>query len=196
MSEARARKSDNLSVDEMAARLLNYWHNAKEWMREAGASWYLSAQEWAEGQARETGVSVVLVAGVIAAYSPQTRWIDNLIDADNHIRGKALRTGVMGSNVKRATNVMAMGLPGLGKGPKTAAFARNILGDTDAVTVDVWAARAAFGTMDKQLASQMLGWVGAYDMVADAYRKAAAEAGVSASTMQAAVWIAIRGKAD
>lgn len=196
MSKARVRKSDSLSVDSMAAQILQYWHAAEEWMRVAGGTWYAAANTFATATATATGHDVVTVAGVIAAYSPQTRWVDNLADAMNHLNGSATRSGVMGSNVKRAHNVVAGGLAGLGKGPKTAAFARNILGDTDAVTVDVWAARAAFGTMDKALASTMLGWVGAYDLVAMAYRKAAAEAGVTPSHMQAAVWISIRGKAD
>jgi hypothetical protein len=145
----RARKSDNLSVDTMAARLLDYWHGAEMWMREAGATWYTDAQAWAQERSAELSIDVVFIASVIAAFSPQTRWTDNLLDADNLLRGNAPRKGVMSSNLNRAIAARVRGLSGLGNGPKVQAFARNILGDTNAVTVDVWAARAAFGTMDK-----------------------------------------------
>ncbi|WP_164911543.1 DUF7178 family protein [Mycobacteroides franklinii] len=193
---SKNRKSDSLSVDEMADRLYSLWQSAAPWQHDAGTRWYDSARQWVIEAAERHNVSNEVVAGVIAAYSPQTRWVDNLRDAEYHLAGSPLRSGVMGSNVRRAAAVIEQGLDGLGNGPKVKAFARNILGDTDAVTVDVWAARAAFGTMDKAIAAQMIAWVGAYDKVADAYRKAAAHAGVPASVMQATVWVAIRGKAE
>ncbi len=48
-------------------------------------------------------------------------------------------------------------------------------GGTDAVTIDVWAAR-----------------VGVYDAIADAYRAAAQRAGVTPSVMQATTWTVAR----
>ncbi|ATN94077.1 N-glycosylase [Mycobacterium phage Kumao] len=202
---ARARKSDSLSVEEMAIRISTLWESAEQWMRNAGASWYVDAHTWAERTADETGHTVEQVAAVIAAYSPRTRWIDNLLDADNLLRGKDKRNGVMAENHKRALRILASDNPVYAlrgtnpeklTAPKIWSFAQNILGNGNAVTVDIWAARAALGDVTTEQAEQTLSWAGAYERISDAYRKAAANAGVAPSTMQAAVWIAIRGKAD
>ena len=76
-----------------------------------------------------------------------------------------------------------------GDGPKTKAFAANIIGDDHAVTVDVWAARIA-GITEEQLAR-----VGVYEAVAHGYRLAAKRAGITPAQMQATTWVVIRGSA-
>lgn len=193
---ARKRKSDSLDIETMVDRILAAYYSAEPWQLEAGTRWYDNAQQWVRDAAKRHQVDAEVVAGVVAAYSPQTRWVSNLVDAEYHLAGRPLRSGVMGSNVNRARNVELFGLDGLGKGPKVNAFARNILGDTDAVTVDVWAARAALDTEDERELANTLRWVGAYQLIADAYRKAAAETGVTPHVMQATVWVVTRGKAE
>jgi hypothetical protein len=73
------------------------------------------------------------------------------------------------------------------------AFARNIAGDWNEVTIDMWAFRAACGDLaiEKYLARK-----GAYETVAEAYRIAAKKFGIAPAQMQAIVWVAIRGRAD
>lgn len=71
--------------------------------------------------------------------------------------------------------------------PKTSAFFRNLSGDLDPVTVDVWAARAA-GVAPEALAN-----VGVYADVADAYRRAAGIVGDAPASVQAVTWCAVRG---
>ncbi len=58
------------------------------------------------------------------------------------------------------------------------------------MTVDVWALRVALGAhvVDEKIITRK----GGYALVADAYRTAAAEAGVTPATMQAATWIVAR----
>lgn len=73
---------------------------------------------------------------------------------------------------------------------KTRCFYRNILGDTDHVTVDVWATRAACGD---DVEGQPSG--ANYRAIADAYRAAAQIVGESPRDLQAIVWIATRGEA-
>jgi hypothetical protein len=77
-------------------------------------------------------------------------------------------------------------------GPKVRAFYANIMGDTDAVTVDVWAARVATGLTGKA-AERAIGTAKRYADVADAYRHAARILGVTPREVQAATWVAARG---
>lgn len=206
----RVRQSDSLDSDVMAARLINLYYDADDKTRRQGAEWYPSAGDVVVAWSIRYGVTVEAVAAVIAATSPQTRWQDNLRDAEYVLSGKDRRPGVMSENLARARRVLAADDPvdelrhgsksGKLGGPKMHAFALNILGDTHAVTVDVWATRAALGltwrvTEDSDRAARVLGWVGAYDRIADAYRKAAAAVGIAAPEFQATVWIAVRGKA-
>jgi hypothetical protein len=71
-------------------------------------------------------------------------------------------------------------------GPKVEAFAANLLGNTERVTVDVWAARAV-------AAWSWRGDVHAYKEVEAAYQRAAARLCVAPSVVQATVWIDLRG---
>jgi hypothetical protein len=75
-------------------------------------------------------------------------------------------------------------------GEKTRAFYANILGDQNAVAVDVWAARAAEGYRDKRAPKGKR-----YAAIADAYRDAADHRGLSPRDLQACVWVSIRGRA-
>jgi hypothetical protein len=74
-------------------------------------------------------------------------------------------------------------------GPKVRSFWANIMGDTDAVTCDVWAVFVALGRKDERMVSTPA----RYRMVADAYRRAAAILGVTPRGCQAAVWVDARG---
>jgi hypothetical protein len=74
-------------------------------------------------------------------------------------------------------------------GPKTKSFYMNIIGDPNAVTIDVWMLKVV-GMTDKEL-----GRKGVYESLTDSFRVVAIELGVTASTLQAICWIVIRGAA-
>jgi hypothetical protein len=163
---------------------------------EAGATWYTEAQTLATSlTATRLGTNDLLkdlsleqAASVIAALSPRTSWSRNVAGATalvTHGPAAARRLGCLGRNVETANRAKVEGLAAI-NGPKTNAFARNIMGDTEAVTVDVWACRVADLDEDK------LGLKGAYDAVAHAYRLAARRRGVAPTTMQATTWIVAR----
>jgi len=75
------------------------------------------------------------------------------------------------------------------KGPKVRAFWATLRGPHDAPVVDRWALRAATGHSKMNRADTAL----FYD-VFSAYVRGAAEAGVSVSEYQAAIWETVRGR--
>jgi hypothetical protein len=85
---------------------------------------------------------------------------------------------------------VADGFNGL-RGLKTNAFARAIAGDTQAVVVDVWMCRAAGLGKDAPNKTE-------YRAIADAIRTIASTRVVNMepATLQALLWIIIRGKAE
>jgi hypothetical protein len=129
-----------------------------------------------------------VAASVIAAFSPRVTWAHNKAKAIQYAQGitpKGLR-----SHVVAADRCVQDGFDGL-RGPKTNAFARAIAGDTSAVVVDVWMCRAAGLEKDAPNATE-------YRAIADAIRAIARTPAVcmTPSTLQALLWIIVRGKAD
>lgn len=178
--------------------ILSWFDKATPADVEDGATWYHDAQVFALEQAKAFDFDVELVATVIAHLSPRLHWSRNKKQATAMLAGEPL-VGTMGSGIKnctRAFNASANGDSPLAtlNGPKVKAFAANILGDQDKVTVDVWCAKAALGKDAPY--ELLLGRKGVYDALAHCYRIAAAKRGVSPSTCQAVTWILIRGKAN
>lgn len=151
---------------------------------ESGARWYDEAGTLAASLMSDD-TTLEQAAAVIAALSPRTTWSRNVAGATLLLLHNEVMPGLIGRNVETATAAWHLGLEAL-KGPKTNAFARNIMGDREAVTVDVWAMRVA------DLDERLLGRKGAYDIVADAYRAAARRRGVDPATMQATTWVVAR----
>lgn len=163
----------------MKQRLLAAWHSASPAERRAGAEWYPTARRHARRIAREGGISLSQAAGVIAALSPRCRWEINLRRARHAVAGQPAG---LGPCKEKALAILAGSRPlSVLKGPKERAFYRAIMGDAEAVTVDVHCWRAVGGT------GQAPGKH--YHVVAEAYRAAAREAGVPPAALQATVWI-------
>jgi len=188
-----ARRVFGVTLETIVARALRTFDRASASDVEAGARWYDEAgalaaslatySEWAEDT-----LDLERAASVIAALSPRTPWSRNVAGAvallaDGDVA--AQRLGCLGRNVTTAMVAVYQGFAAL-NGPKTSAFARNIAGDREVVTVDVWAMRAV-GLDDALLTRK-----GAYDAVAHAYRLAAGRRGVDPATLQATAWIVAR----
>lgn len=140
-------------------------------------------------------VAVDAVAGTFAAYSPRCQVSTNIAWCAATIH--AARTGqacpeVHTRTMRRQAWAIAQGASwqDVLRGPKVRAFAANILGDTDQVTVDVWAVRAALGP-----AACPAGRITArqYAAIAEVYQRAARRLGMSPRDTQAAAWMAVRG---
>lgn len=178
------------SVESTVRRILRTFDSANASDVESGAVWYADAGDIATDLASAAG-SREHAAAVIAHLSPRTTWSRNVAGAVGLVSDGNTH-GCIGANVDRARRALQSADPiATLNGPKTRRFALNILGDRSAVTVDVWAARVAFGTAVSDPESA-LSRVGVYDAIEHAYRLAAARRGVDPTTMQATTWIVAR----
>lgn len=195
------RKS-HISAHRCVQRIVETYRAADESTIARGLAWYGDALDVALQMTElDTDMSLEQAAAVLAALSPQTMWTQNVAAGLEYARSGRTIAGMLGSNYARAVRVSTLQdpVPTLANHKrdilKMFNFARNILGDTDAVTIDRWAVKVALGT-DRDDHELILSRRGVYDDLADCYRRAAAELGVPASAVQAVTWCQIRGKAD
>jgi hypothetical protein len=151
--------------------------------REQARAWYPSARVQAHALSLSANWTLEQSAAVIAAYSPRVSWAHNLRLAWNHALGMEVRC--LGASKRRAANAAQHGFCGLGNGAKVNAFARNIAGISDDVTIDTWMLRP-FGLKSANK--------GNYRILANAVRELAWRQGIPPSEMQALLWIIVRGR--
>lgn len=181
---------------DMVAAIHGAWSGASASDLAAGRAWYSEARSTAEALAAGTDgrVTVSQAAGVIAALSPRQFWARNVrlaaLVVDAHVLDAPMPGGVFRRQLDTACAILDGRQTGP-TGPKVSAFFRAILGDPGAVVVDVWAARAAGVAMpDGTTLSPAQ-----YRRIAAAYTEAAAGLDVEPRDLQAAVWVATRGRA-
>lgn len=182
-----ARDVFGVTYATVIVRILRTFDKANVSTVEQGARWYDEAGQLAASLATRE-VPLENVASVIAALSPRTSWARNVAGAAALLKSgpqAARDLGCIGRNVETARLAKREGYAAL-NGPKTSRFARNIAGEREPVTVDVWACRVA------NLNEDLLTRKGAYDMVEAAYQAAARRRGVDPATMQATTWIVAR----
>ena len=157
-----------------------------------GKRWYSEGQDMVIANAIVSGRSVRHAAAEMSHLSPRAKWDKNVASAALFAatgeRMRGVMSGPFGRAVKASNASDPMGTFGP-KAHKTRAFAANLAGDMNAVTVDVWIARAV-GVTERELKL-----VGVYDRIAKAFRKVAAKHGLEPAQLQAIVWIVVRGSA-
>jgi len=181
-------------MDTLETNILRHYTDASPDAREA-AAWYGRGRSHVRRIARETGATERAVAGVVAALSPRQHWSVNLRIAEEVVRAArqgqpcpAVSTGANRAKAWRIANGERP-LDVLG-GPKVRAFYRNLTGNLDLVTVDVWAARAAGLTYrDGQGIDERT-----YARVAVAYANVAEAVGIRPAELQAIVWAQVRAQ--
>lgn len=182
----------------MVKRILDTYAQADSAIRDSGIAWYAIAESHCDTLSTNHGISREAAAAVIAHLSPRTSWARNVAGA-YALCANATAQGCMQANVTRALEALGSSDPlATLKGPKTSAFAANILGDYSRVTVDVWAMRIALpaGT-EKATMEKGIGRKGVYSAIARAYTIAAHRAGIEPAVMQAITWIVVRnGRAN
>ena len=186
---ATLQRNAGTTVRACTDRIVRTWGRATADDMTAGAAWYPAAGELARDLATRGGHTLETAAAVIAHLSPRTPWGRNVAGAAVMLLTGEDPTGHLGDNVRRARRALESTDPlSTLRTHKVRSFAANILGDRDAVTVDVWAMRVALGTVD----DRALRRVGTYDALAHAYRLAAARVGTDPATMQATTWVVAR----
>lgn len=173
-------------------RVLRWFDKASERDLIDGVRWYDEQRAFCQTLAScpdfdgET-LGLERAAEVVAALSPRTQWSVNVAGATLLVTHRETMPNLLGRNVEMAVSVLeGARLAAVTKGPKIQAFAKNLAGDTEVVTVDVHAAYAV--GVDEGTLSR----VGCYDAVAEAYRAAAVARGIEPSEMQAVVWLGAR----
>lgn len=185
------RRVAGTSTRAMVDRIVAVYDRATDEDRANGAAWYGDGESIIDALSAESGYSREHVAAVVSHLSPRTTWSRNVYGATMLVTTGTAPTCI-GSNVDRARRALESDAPlETFGGPKTRRFARNLLGDRSVVTVDVWAARIAFGsTVDNP--ESVLARAGVYDAVEHAYILAGRRLGVDPVTVQATTWVVIR----
>lgn len=192
---------------------------------EAGIRWYSDAEAMIAAEARRTGLPLSTVAAVFAVCSINQQWGGNVTIArkwiDYATGASSDRPGCLPIVAERAAEALdrkpetfedafevALG-KGDARGSKVGSFVANFHGREDYVTIDRWAmvgagvASLVPNSNPRKVNTPMPCPTHGkapkgvkYDRIAQAYRDVAAELGIAPRDLQAAVWVAVRGRAN
>lgn len=176
----------------MRDRLLAIFDAASPAVLEAGGLWYPRAEDVIADLSREYQIGRPRVAAIVAVLSPRQRWRKNIEGARAALEGEAWRAPGYAVNREKAEAIRA-GAPiaAIVGGDKVTNFWANLIGSRAAVTIDVWAQRAALGYLHRHQPK-----AGRYQRLVAAYRAAAERAGVPPREFQAIIWLATRPPAE
>jgi hypothetical protein len=150
-----------------------------------GREWYRFANDQINAAAASLGISPKRLADLLAVFSPRVS-VTRSIKWTLHY----VKTGQTLPDCTRSHRAALLHYETTGeiRGPKTGPFAKALLGDTGAVVLDVWMARA-LAIPQKKLESVKV-WAQAYDRVL----RVAGSLGWTPAETQAAIWTAtVRG---
>ena len=183
-------------------QILKVYRSATADEIEHGMKWYAIAKRDSTKVAKEFGISVNTVVGVVAALSPNLGWNINIkaariliecfanggaiddVTVSAYPQNKRKAWEMLEQKMVRRKAIMAKL-----NGPKTTAFFANIIG-LDVVTVDGHAKNIHDG-LRRVLKNNNVG-VREYGIIADAYIEAAKAVGIKGFQMQAITWVAWR----
>lgn len=182
------------SHTDLVCKLVEHYCDATPEEISDGREWYSDAQAFAKGLAAGSPYSETQCAYVIAALSPNVAWSENMAAAAHAVDGH--RVGIdpgswkgagYGVNKRKAAAILDGNLDAL-QGPKVTMFARGIVGDPDACTVDIWMQRAC--DMDTGAAPTKK----EHAAIRAAIEHAAKVTGETVRELQAIVWTKVRNE--
>ena len=145
--------------------VIEHYENATPEEQEEGRLWYPKAHQVAQSIASSSGLSVPQAAGLLAVYSPQTDWYNNMMRASRvALQGKGIGgkgSGIMASDAQRvaADRILAgEDYHNVVKGPKIRSFADLIAagGNKDPNNPLVVVDRHAVGVTHGQFANDFI----------------------------------------
>ena len=178
------------SHEEMVEAILLTYDRATVGQRLDGDAWYPLAGRVVTEIADLFGVDSHRVAHALAALSPRNPWRWNVTDCyvytSSAANGGEMPTATTYTANQRAAwlALIADGSPWVTAARKVSSFVAAIMGDTDAIVVDVWAMRAATNGVLSEPGTDRR-----YRDVAYAYKDAAQVLGVTPCTAQAVTWL-------
>ena len=185
------------------ANILATYRRADEALLADGRAWYPGMHAVMRAHADETGLTVRQCAAIYAANSINTPWARNVSLASGALadirdgRAPYANGGTLGMIIRKVSAIIDGAdidttLSADPNNLKIRSFCANMSGDYDAVTVDRWAMRIAYGLTSG-------GYVPTgeeYRAIADAYRAVAVLVGETPATVQAVSWCVIRGTGE
>lgn len=190
-------------VEAGAEEIISYWADASDEVRDAGIEWYAGeGRALAERVTAETGLPLELSAAVVSSNSQRTSWarqvkttsafVQHILDGGD-VDENCPKASTFWKTLERSAEIIRNGsAASIAKSPKLGAFLRNILGDYEVVTVDVWAMRVVLG---RDKGEDELGvWCKGrrHQMLQAAYHLAAERIGRNVAEVQAAVWLEVQ----
>jgi len=187
-------------MDKLVENILSVYGQATRKEHNDGLLWYKRAKRQCNALAKEQGLPIRKVVGVVAATSPNLAWSRNVYTAKQVVQGYIQGVAVCDipncsaypANRSKGYRVLDCAnrsdtITKVLNGPKIKAFYDNILGG-DSVTIDGHARNIAYGQRlalkDKRLSIGKA----EYNKLENAYRKAASILGIKASALQAITW--------
>lgn len=175
-------------------KITKTYRNANDYAIAQGTVWYDDTFTLCELLSWRYNVPLDNVIVAFSHLSPRVQYVMNVRAIKALVKGENKPSGMMSTTWNRAKNSLSAENPWstFGKNAhKTLAFAKAIAGDSNAVVVDVWAARVAgLGHLSEKLDSKRN-----YELIASAYTRAAKRLNVSPRELQAITWVACRGRA-
>lgn len=202
-------KKDLPDSEVIVERYLDVYRNATEQELVAGLGWYAQANSYARALQAGTGYTLEQVIALIAVVSPGTDWSgknDTIPSRMLAVHSSGADLTDVGPNgpsstwpfrsydpVRKAQRILDGDTSAL-SGNKVSAFAANIAGDYGPATIDGWMVKVALNMPKLKWAQASVNskGPGAYQVLADAVREAAAVVGVTPAQFQAVVWESYR----
>jgi len=192
------------TATERETRIRDTYLRASSETRTTGLGWYGVGHDLCRDMASTYGVTTATAAGVVAAYSPQTGWADNIRLATTALEVAATtgRTDLIGGHTQDACTKVSRILQGadpftvLG-GRKVRSFYPNLLYPhrSGPVTADRHFADMVFGRRGAA-ADRVLELAGVYALITASCRTVARQLGLRPHDLQAIDWVQWRLEHD
>lgn len=178
-----------IELTQAERNIADVYAQATDAERASGRAWYPTAERYVATIGGRAATDTLRVAAALAALSPRNPWAWNVQDTAAFALAARVNADMptattFGRNRANAWAFLRGEHDWASAARKVRSFVLNCTGDTDAVTVDIWALRVAYvGEHSGQVTERE------YDMLAQAYRNVAARVNETPRDLQAITWV-------